>query len=284
MISVGAGLAIAAGVVKSAEKIAQVLLNPTRSVKKAKAKAEVQKINQGMEISEIKHRAKKRILNQQIREQKNIEKIAKKALEQLPENISRDPVDSDWASIFIEKSKHVSNEEMQNLWAKILAGELNQPGTYTIKTLNILSSISQNDARLFQKLCNLIFLDGTIILSYANPVLLNEYSYRKKIENSLENYGISSDDISYLRELGLVSQELSIISLDMPHFFERNAKTFSIKHSKYQKAEFLTLKLTKIGNELFSITPNLFNIQYFTQLPDRLSTGGCKITVSETTL
>ena len=42
---------------------------------------------------------------------------------------------------------------MQILWARVLAGEANAPGTYSKRTVNLLSDFDKSDAELFTKLC-----------------------------------------------------------------------------------------------------------------------------------
>ena len=45
----------------------------------------------------------------------------------------------------------VSSEKFQLLWAKVLAGEVERPGSTSIRTLSILKNIDQATADLFRK-------------------------------------------------------------------------------------------------------------------------------------
>ncbi len=47
----------------------------------------------------------------------------------------------------------ISDEQMQALWAKILAGEANGPGRFSKKTVNIVASLDKSDAEAFTTLC-----------------------------------------------------------------------------------------------------------------------------------
>ena len=63
---------------------------------------------------------------------------------------------------------------MQNIWANILAKEIKQPNTYTLRTLNILKNITREEAILFNELMPfLIFTDEPIL--YGNTELLKKY-------------------------------------------------------------------------------------------------------------
>jgi Protein of unknown function (DUF2806) len=50
-------------------------------------------------------------------------------------------VNDDWITNFFDKCRIVSDEEMQQIWAKVLAVEANKPGTYSKRTVNFLSSV-----------------------------------------------------------------------------------------------------------------------------------------------
>ena len=57
----------------------------------------------------------------------NMEGITAKALPLLNENAGPDSMDNDWIVNFFDKSRIVSDDEMQNLWSRVLAGEANAP-------------------------------------------------------------------------------------------------------------------------------------------------------------
>ena len=62
-------------------------------------------------------------------------------------------MEDDWVTNFFDKSRIVSDEEMQSIWAKVLAGEANAPGSYSKRTVNLLGDLDTRDAELFQSLC-----------------------------------------------------------------------------------------------------------------------------------
>jgi hypothetical protein len=98
-------------------------------------------------------RTKKRIFNEEIQNQMNIDDIIDKSIIYLPEEISNEPVDNTWTKKFFEKAKYVNDEDMQILWAKILSGELEKPGSVSLKTLQIVENMNKNEAQLFLKFC-----------------------------------------------------------------------------------------------------------------------------------
>lgn len=65
-------------------------------------------------------------------------------------------VDNDVFWGFLEHAKEISNEEMQELIAKIIAGEYNVPGTYSMSVLQIIKMLGKHELELFEKMCGLL--------------------------------------------------------------------------------------------------------------------------------
>ena len=110
------------------EKIASgtgVLYEPTRIKRKAIAEAEAKKIHAlvDTEIHDIQKRALERFVREETIKQQNIESITEKTFEKLEDNAKPEEIENDWISNFFDKIKFISDDEMQDLWAKLLAGE-----------------------------------------------------------------------------------------------------------------------------------------------------------------
>lgn len=71
-----------------------------------------------------------------------------------PKEEIRDDNDFFWNAI--EHAKCVSSEGMQELIAKILAGEYITPGSYSMHTLQTLKMLGKNELELFEKICSLL--------------------------------------------------------------------------------------------------------------------------------
>ena len=107
---------------------------------------------------------------QQKKRMANVQSIVRQSIEQMPEQVPDTPVDHDWAARFFDNAKDVSNEEMQKLWAKLLAGEVERPGSASLRTLSILREMTQKEAELFARAVNYIFsgTDATAWMFRAN--------------------------------------------------------------------------------------------------------------------
>lgn len=64
------------------------------------------------------------------------------------EVIDHEP-DPDWVASFFDHIKDIHSEDLQTIWARILAGEIEQPGRTSLRTLSVLKSMTQSEALLF---------------------------------------------------------------------------------------------------------------------------------------
>lgn len=78
------------------------------------------------------------------------------------EQASDEPVNPDWLNRFFTIVEDVSDAEMQQLWARILAGEVKQPKSYSLRTLELLRNLSQKEAEVINKASN--YLIGNNLL------------------------------------------------------------------------------------------------------------------------
>lgn len=73
-----------------------------------------------------------------------------------PNKANEIKMDNDFFWNIIEHAKNISNDEMQELIAKIIAGEYNTPGTYSMSTLQTIKMLGKDELELFEKICSLL--------------------------------------------------------------------------------------------------------------------------------
>ena len=146
-----------------------------------------------IQINDMQRRAVHRLVEEETQYQKNMEGITAKALPQLNEIADPDSIEDDWIVNFFEKSRIVSDNEIQDLWSRILAGEANAPGTYSKRTVNFLSDLDKAEADLFTQLCGFVWMIGKLELLVFDETaeIYNEH-------------GIDFDSLSHLESIGLV--------------------------------------------------------------------------------
>ncbi len=108
-------------------------------------------------------------------------------------------MDNDWLFNFFEKCRIISNEEMQTVWANLLASEANSPGTYSKRTVAFLSTLDKTEAQLFTSLCGFNWL-------FDNEQVPMVFDYKEPIYN---NQGINFRTLHHLDDIGLINFEVN---------------------------------------------------------------------------
>jgi len=78
------------------------------------------------------------------------------------EQVSSEPVSQSWLNRFFDIVENISEEDVQEIWGKILAGEVKQPKSYSLRTLEVLQHLTQEDAKLFIQSLNCYIANGFI--------------------------------------------------------------------------------------------------------------------------
>ena len=227
---------------------------------------------------EFPQRASNTFAKKILREQYNLEKILGIATDILKEKkydnskdsqVDNEPektIDDDWFNIFEKEASQKSSEDMQHHFARVLASEIEKPGSYSIKAVKILSELNQQTAALFKKLCSAcvtleVSNDGYLIdarvsslggeagtnalskygLGFGQLNLLNEYDLIISDYNSWRNYNLC-----------LVNQDNTVV---LP--FQYQGKPWALRPApdRDNKPEFRLsgVALSYVGRELFRI-------------------------------
>ena len=227
----------AAGILYGLEKIAE-----------AEAKAALIKARSDIEITDLQRRAANRWMAEEAQRQKNMEDITDKALPQLDENAKPESMDNDWVANFFDKCRIVSDDEMQGLWSRVLAGEANAPGSYSKRTVNFLSDLDRAEAESFTKLCGF----GWEIGDFAPLV----FDFRAEIYNKC---GIDFDTLRHLDSIGLVQFDgfggllRQEVSKEFNVSYHDRALVLEMPHDAGNQLEIGEVLLTRIGQELAPI-------------------------------
>ncbi len=170
------------------------ICKPWQAVRVAKAERKAGLIRAGgeIEITELHQRAAQRWLEEEAKKQENIESITALAIKYLDEDADPSQVSDDWVANFFDKSRIVSETEMQELWGKLLAGEANAPGSFSRKATNTLADMDAGDAIQFLTLCRYGWrVDSTrlLVYDYRNSVYRDNRINFECLAN-LESYGL----------------------------------------------------------------------------------------------
>ena len=215
-----------------------------RRVAEAEADAIRIRAHADADAAEIRLRAANRVLAEEMRNQANIEAVLSQAAPRVTEEAEPEKIEDDWIVNLFDKCRIVSDEQMQDVFARILAGEANNPGTFSRKTINILGDMDKEDADLFTTLCCFVWTvdgaSGTLI--YGNEPI---YS----------NHGVTIPSLTELESLGLVRRSpLGYSTVDMPRRFRAvyfsEAAELTLSDRAQSKFDRGTVVLTTAGLQL----------------------------------
>lgn len=103
------------------------------------------------------------------------------------------PLSEDWFLRWREYASNVSSDDFQQLWGKILAGEIKHPGRYSLRTLEFVKNTDHAEAQIIQK----IF-----------AAVVGNFIYKER--DALQSAGITFGDMLFMEQLGLLTGASSV--------------------------------------------------------------------------
>jgi uncharacterized repeat protein (TIGR03899 family) len=172
----------------------------TKRMAKANAEARIIDTETDIEIEELRSRAANRLTKIEVNRQNNIESITRIAIEEMPSKASENTPGADWIANFFDLCQDVSDENLQYLWGKLLAGEVAEPGQYSTRTLQALKAMQGWEAKIFSKYCSTLWLcTGENLKVHARIM----GAHNNAIVSSL----LGPMEIIHLAEIGLISHK-----------------------------------------------------------------------------
>ncbi len=120
--------------------------------------------------------------------------VAEEELSDFTGEVTDKEVEEDWIQRWRSLAGEVSAKNLQYLWGQILAGETKTPGQYSLRTLDFLKNLSQNEAKDIESIAPFI-IGGRII---------------KNVVGFPEDFGLSAGTLLYLQAVGVLSSVDSI--------------------------------------------------------------------------
>jgi hypothetical protein len=167
---------------------------------------------------ELQERTKQSFVSRLFRSQLNKEAIAKKVQQELcdtPPTIDAGrQIDADWLDMYSRIAETKSNEEMQTYFARLLAGEIRKPGSFSPATIEVLSRLTPESANVFYRLCNISCTIAelpsratAIIVGSQVAVITSPYGLPGA--NALQPLGFPYATLCDLQDAGLIRSDLN---------------------------------------------------------------------------
>lgn len=172
------------------------------------------------------------------------------------EQASDEPVNPDWLNRFFSIVEDVSDKDMQQLWARILAGEVKRPKSYSLRTLELLKNISPQEAEVIN-LASGYLLDNIHLC--ANDLLGADVMVCSKMD-----------------ELGIICGEQMaykyfIYPNERRNIVIGNTYCLRIHPNEQLQVPIRCYHITTVGKEIFSLA-NTDNIKFALKLAKRFNT------------
>ncbi|GGI85945.1 DUF2806 domain-containing protein [Shewanella gelidii] len=184
---------------------------------------------------------------------------------------SQDPVEEDWFFSWREAASGFSSDYMEKLWAEVLAGEVLAPKSFSLRTLEYLKTLSQEEAENINKLSAFI-IGGRVFTEAKDSLKANGLDFHECLQ--LQDLGILQGVGTRVRGIfeptlthdkGFVVQIFSKYRLIL--LFSDVKKTFA----------FSCYSLTKIGLELMNLSSLPLNNEYLDEVKSIISKEGYEI-------
>lgn len=151
-----------------------------------------------------------------IKKIKNNKKIIQKAEKQFDLLIQKNmdlkckkqKIDSEWLEYFFDMSSRVENEQVQEIWARLLLKEQLEPGAVRKVMLNTLSMMDSYTAQLFTNICSLKINVTIAEEQHTIPFVL----YEDNIDNLTQNYKGNLEPFNNYKKLCPTSTEIDILT------------------------------------------------------------------------
>jgi len=190
--------------------------------------------------------------------ERNTRTVVEKAVNYLNgNNIPQQRPDQTFLDYFVEGCEKASDENMQELWAQMLAAKIERPNEMSLRTLRMIQDINQDVAGLFEKLCSIVFEVDNAVVS----IRLDESTGRY-----LSFAGLSFDDLMVLSDYGFVTLGARGLEAEPGTLFKYFSSSFRAK----KKITCRVNPLTVAGKELRRLVSCTSKPNYFEEVVEML--------------
>lgn len=187
-----------------------------------------------------------------VKEYKNQVDIMRIAVEHLESNYKPEEVNNDWITFFFDKVKDVTEDYMKEIWGQILAGEFNEPNTYTKQLLHTMSIMDSTIAKRFQKIRSSCFYSSGHLYAFMYRTNGNDIKNTKRYEKKK----IFIYDLRELDSLGLIQYRFTdfhTLVIKNQAFDYGNKRV--VFNTEKRSIALGNVALTSVGKQLCRIVP-----------------------------
>lgn len=221
--------------------------------------------------------AQRAIVGDELRSQVNIAKallVAESELRNDPQEPPDEGLDDDWFFRWRKQAGEASAEQLHNVWGKILTGEIKSPGSFSLRTLDRVRNLSQEDVLFVDKI-------APYVIGYQRD------DFIVLVAPAIED--ITLDVRFHLADIGVITESYSVArtkvttrSLSADRYVQ-NLRTHDVsvivEHEDPRRELALDVwKLTSTGRELIRISRPVVHERYLKLVAEAIRTQGFDVT------
>ena len=214
-----------------------------------------------------------RIEFQERKRQTNIASVVRDAAANLGDREVPDhEPDPDWTARFFDCVQDVSSQDIRQLWAKVLSGEVEAPGRTSLRTLDVLKNMTLRDAQVFKDICDFVIRD---FIFYPGGFQTDHPTLRFDNIFLLENVGL-------VYTSAFLSKSLKFSPSKKQMFLHYQDKFLSIvAQNDSENIDIPEILLTAPGSELYRILECAVRMDYLQSFSGFLRGVNCELSYAQ---
>lgn len=204
------------------------------------------------------------IFDKEARRLGNQQAVAERVLEVLPEvsaQLSQLPPQDDrgTSAELIGRSESIASEftdtRLRDMFARVLAGEIARPGSFSFRTLETVRVMDQNVAQIFDRFRKFLFDAEHVIYLESGDEMLKKYGVPFKDRLELQDAGLIDDSVGVTLKPGSKSRWKygdRVLRIEIPN--------------EAPEAWISTIRLTRPAREIAQVLPPIVSDEYFNEI------------------
>ena len=236
------------------------------------------RIEPTIDLPSVVEAAARQTIEDSVRRQVNVAHAIAHAEDALRDDALEPPnkkIDDDWLYRWRDYAGDVSAEAMQHLWGKILAGELKAPGSFSLRSLDFLRNLSQDEATAIERLSQFAVED---VVWRGDRLLLDAGGLEFATLLAMQELGV----VSGVEALGLERTWKSNDTVGFIRPLRSNGKVLIVRHDDPKKELKLQVYLlTAIGRQILRLGKFPPHIDYLQKLGKAIQGQGFSVSIGD---
>lgn len=186
---------------------------------------------------------------------------------------------TDWIERFFMFAGNISDSDLQEIWGKILSGEISKPQTYSLRLLSILNDLSKNEAQIFKQLTNLIIRTGSDFFVFRSK----EKDFHKSLGSLTFKQFLVLADSGLMNPSTTINLNVRSTNNALKSVFIYQTRAILIESNSEVDFNIPIYKLTSTGEQLLNLINNSCeeNTAYFDTVANEIKNKNVKVTVGD---